>query len=241
VWIVRRVLRRLRPGLVIVLETEIWPNLWREAKRSGASLLVVNGRLSDRAYPRYRRLSWFFAPLLSLPDEILAQSAVARDRYIELGAPAGRVRHAGNLKYDFAAGETPPPAPVVDLLRRLPEKPRVWIAASTMPPRRGGDIDEDEAVLAAFLALAPRHPRLLLIHVPRRPERFDAAARIFEAAGVPLVRRSRLHAAAFCCSTRWASWRLCSRWRTWCSWAARWPIAAGIISWSRPSRARPSL
>lgn len=195
VWIVRRVLRRLRPGLVIVLETEIWPNLWREAKRSGASLLVVNGRLSDRAYPRYRRLSWFFAPLLSLPDEILAQSAVARDRYIELGAPAGRVRHAGNLKYDFAAGETPPPAPVVDLLRRLPEKPRVWIAASTMPPAHPGDVDEDDVVIEAFGRLRERHPNLVLLLAPRRPERFEIVAAKLSAAGSPFVRRSRLSTA----------------------------------------------
>jgi 3-deoxy-D-manno-octulosonic-acid transferase len=72
--IVRRVLRRIRPALVVVLETEIWPNLYRESKRSGASLLVVNRRISDRAFPRYRRRHEFFRHVLRWPDAILVQS-----------------------------------------------------------------------------------------------------------------------------------------------------------------------
>jgi 3-deoxy-D-manno-octulosonic-acid transferase len=83
---VRRVLRRLRPSLVIVLETEIWPNLYRESKRAGASLIVVNGRISDRALPRYLRFRAFFRHVLRWPDAILVQSEEDRQRYI--GAPA---------------------------------------------------------------------------------------------------------------------------------------------------------
>ena len=152
---VRGVLRCLRPSVVVVLETEIWPNLYREVKRTGAALIVVNGRISDRAMPRNRRVRWLFAAALSWPDLVLAQSDVAAQRYRELGAPAGKVRIAGNLKYDFDPSGTPAP-PVV---RKLVEEVRpeaVWIAASTMPPREAGDVDEDDVALAAFQQLAAR-------------------------------------------------------------------------------------
>ena len=103
---IRRVLRQLRPSLVVVLETEIWPNLYREVKRSGASLLVINGRISDRALPRYRRWSWFFKHVLAQPDAILAQTEEDARRYVMAGAPPERTRVAGNLKYDFTPPES---------------------------------------------------------------------------------------------------------------------------------------
>ncbi len=102
--IVRRVLRRLRPAVVVILETEIWPNLYRESKRAGASLLMVNGRISDRALPRYRRWKGFFRHALAFPDAIFTQSEEDARRFIVAGAPPERVRAAGNLKFDF----TPP-------------------------------------------------------------------------------------------------------------------------------------
>ena len=85
---VRRVLRQLRPSLVVVLETEIWPNMYRESKLAGASLLVVNGRISDRALPRYQRWSWFFRHALAQPDAIMAQTEEDARRYMIAGAPA---------------------------------------------------------------------------------------------------------------------------------------------------------
>ena len=188
---VRRVLRRLRPALVIVLETEIWPNLWRESKRAGASLIVLNGRISDRAIVRYRRLRWFFQAVLGCADVIHAQSRVAFERYVELGAGQTKVIEAGNLKYDFEPG--PPPAAVTDLVHRLAPS-HVWIAASTMGPALAGDPDEDEAVLDAFEQLARHQERLLLIHVPRKPERFDHVALLLDARRIPYLRRSSLSA-----------------------------------------------
>ncbi len=185
VWCVRRVLRRLRPALVVVLETEIWPNFWRESRRSGASLLVVNGRISDRAYPRYRRFRWFFHAILQEPNLILAQTAPWRDRYLALGAPSAEI--GGNLKYDFTPGEAP--RAVVEFLEKT--KPsKVLIAASTMPPAHSGDIDEDEMILDAWPSFA--RPGLLLILVPRRPERFATASASLERRKIPHVRRSAL-------------------------------------------------
>ncbi|MFN7921332.1 MAG: tetraacyldisaccharide 4'-kinase [Bryobacteraceae bacterium] len=191
VFIVRRVLRCLKPALLVVFETEIWPNVWRETVRSGAALMVANGRISDKAFPKYERWRSAFAAVLPLASEILAQTAVSRERYLALGADPARTRTAGNLKYDFAAAEAHPPAAVVEWLARLPA-PRIWIAASTMPPARDGDVDEDEVVLDAFEGLAPLFPNLLLMLVPRRPERFDNAAQLLARRGIRHVRRSQL-------------------------------------------------
>ena len=145
---IRRVLRRIRPAVVVVLETEIWPNLYRESKRAGAGLMVVNGRISDRALPRYQRWSWFFKHVLRWPDAILVQSEQDRERYLMAGAPEDRVRVAGNLKYDFT-----PPATAAAFAAELGGEP-IWIAASTTAPveawrsrrRRCGDrgVQEDQ-------------------------------------------------------------------------------------------------
>ncbi len=194
VWAVRRVLRCLRPGLVIVMETEIWPNLFREAKRTGAGLMLVNGRISDRAVGRYKALRWFFGGVLASVDLVLVQSDQMRDRFLSIGARPETVRVGGNLKYDFEPKPAPPDAPV----RRFVEGLRpgcVWVAASTMPPAVPGDTDEEQSVIAAFQQIAGSRSDLLLLLAPRKPEYFDAAAAKLERAGVPFVRRSNLDGA----------------------------------------------
>jgi tetraacyldisaccharide 4'-kinase len=181
---VRRVLRAIRPNVVVILETEIWPVLFRTVTRTGCALLIVNGRISDRAWPRYRRMRWFFRHVLELPRQISVQTEGDRERYLGTGAPEEKVIVGGNLKYDAAPSAAPAPFEVqADL---------VWIAASTTAPAGPGDVDEDDAVIAAFRQLAPYFPGLLLILVPRKPERFDGAARKLEAAGIPFVRRSEI-------------------------------------------------
>jgi 3-deoxy-D-manno-octulosonic-acid transferase len=188
---VRRVLRQLRPSLVVVLETEIWPNLYREAKRSGASLLIVNGRISDRTLLRYQRGSWFFRHVLAQPDAILVQTEEDARRYAIAGAPPERVRVGGNLKYDF----TPPAsgiAPDIANFLRETRAEQVFIAASTMPPAEAGDVDEDDAVIEAFRESSAAHPGLLLILAPRKPERFDIVYEKLSRAGVAFTRRTSL-------------------------------------------------
>jgi len=192
VFAVRRVLRRLNPSLVIVAETEIWPNLFREVKRSGAALAIVNARISDSAYPRYQRLAWFFRAALPAADAVLTQSDEIGQRYLSLGAQPAAVRTAGNFKYDFDARPAAPESPVMALIERLGPK-HVWIAASTVPPA-AGDADEDAAVIEAYRVVAARHPGLLLIWAPRKPEHFAIVAEKLARAGIPFVRRSRLDA-----------------------------------------------
>ena len=209
VFAVRRVLRALQPAVVAIAETEIWPNLFRETKRSGASLAIVNGRISDRAFSRYRRFRGLFRAVLPAADAILAQTDEIRDRFLALGAAPESTRVAGNFKYDFQAGGPAEGSPVVELLARAKPE-RVWIAASTMPPGRSGDVDEDDAVLAAFREVSARFPGLLLILAPRKPVRFEEAARKLEAAGIRCVRR-----------TVWA--RLCRpRASRGCPWSCCW-------------------
>ncbi len=179
-WIVKRVLRRLRPSAVVVLETEIWPNLYRESARAGAAVLIVNARISDRAYPRYKRFRAFFKPALSFARAILAQSDQDVRRFESLGARPVQV--AGNLKYDL----DPPRAIAPEILQFIqsvrPQK--IWIAASTMTD---GVIDEDDAVIAAI----PDRRDLLVILAPRKPERFDLVAQKLRAACIQFARRSQ--------------------------------------------------
>ena len=191
VFAVRRVLRALRPSLVVVMETEVWPNLFREAKRAGAGLLLINGRISNRALGRYLALRWFFSGVLAQVDLLMAQSEDMRQRWIRIGAPPEKVLAAGNLKSDFQLQDAAPESPVRRFVERL--HPRaIWIAASTMPPASASDPDEDSAVIAAFQQVSARQPGLLLLLAPRKPERFDAAAQALTRAGVPFVRRTGL-------------------------------------------------
>ena len=188
---VRAVLRRIEPALVIHLETEIWPNRIREVKRSGAKWAQVNARISDRAWPKYRRLQWLFGAVLPQMDFVAAQSGVDAARFRELGY-AGEIAEAGNLKFDYDAAGKPAAEDVVAWLATQEPKP-LWVAASTTGPRDDQDVDEDEAVLTAFLEMKGR-VRLLL--APRRPERFEVVAGKLLERGIGFVRRSELNRVA---------------------------------------------
>ncbi len=184
VWCVRRVLRRLRPTVVVILETEIWPNLFREAKRTGCGLILVNGRISDRALPRYRRFAGAFSAPLGLCDAILAQSEEMKKRFAMAGAPPDRVRVGGNLKYDFTPPEIPDGSPALPFLSAA-RGMKLWIAASTSADDR---IAEEDSVIAAQKGLFGWR----LILAPRKPERFDAVADLLARSGLRWTRRSEL-------------------------------------------------
>lgn len=189
---IRRVLRQIRPAVVVVLETEIWPNLYREVKRSGAGLLVVNGRISMKAIPKYRRWKILFHEVLAWPDAILAQSPRNQAFYRELGAPPDRVCVSGNLKYDFTP-QAEPPAAIREWLAATGEGP-VWVAASTTGPMADGEPDEDQLVFNTFQHLLAKFPGLRLILAPRKPERFDTIRHFLANSGAQFVSRSTLPA-----------------------------------------------
>ena len=191
VFAVRRVLRFLRPSLVVVMETEIWPNLWRESKRFGAQLVIVNGRISDRALPKYERFHWFFAAVLQLPDRILAQSGQDYQRFLALGALPEKTENAGNLKYDLDVSRLISAEDLSQFLADCGAGP-ILIAASTMPGIDSADLDEDDVVLGAWAGWAARFPRLLMILAPRRPDCFELVAAKLKVAGINTARRTAL-------------------------------------------------
>ncbi len=181
--VVHRFLDHTRPRLFIVMETELWPNVFRQCRRRGIPVLVVNARLSARSFAGYRRLRPLLRPTLRAVDTIAAQGQDDADRFLCLGAPHRRVAVYGNLKFDLdlpdetvQAGRT--------LRQALGGQRPVWIAASTHP-------DEEAVMLAAHRALLARRPDALLILVPRHPERFDGVARLCAGAGLAVARRSR--------------------------------------------------
>ena len=175
-----------------MLETEIWPNLYAEAKRAGASLAIVNGRISNRTWPRYRRWRKLFSPVVKLPDAVFVQSPADRERYSLLGVPDSKLHIAGNLKYDVSFSHQGS-----DIERSGADA--VWIAASTVGPNERGSlrrhtIDEDEIVIRAFQSLTVDFPRLLLILAPRQPARFSVVAQKLEGSGVRFIRRTAMKA-----------------------------------------------
>jgi 3-deoxy-D-manno-octulosonic-acid transferase len=179
-WSVASVLGALQPSLLVLMETELWPNLIRAARRRGIPVAVVNGRISTRSFPRYRRVAPLLRHVLAQVDLFLMQSDVHADRIRALGAPPARVRVAGNLKYDAL----PDPVPPAGLAEQIGGGP-LWVAGSTMA-------GEDELVLRAFVELRRAHPDLRLVLAPRRPERFAEVPALCAAAGLRCARRSAL-------------------------------------------------
>ncbi|MCC6161800.1 MAG: 3-deoxy-D-manno-octulosonic acid transferase [Acidobacteria bacterium] len=180
-WVARRVLRHIQPSLVVIVETEIWPNLVRICRASGIGLLLVNARISDRSFPRYLRVRRWLGPVLRQFDRLCAQSEDTADRLRQLGAPEDRLVVTGSLKYDVTAD---PPRGIEDIARQLEGRP-VLLAASTLK-------GEDETVLDAWRELRESEPDALLVIAPRHPERFDTVVSLVERSGARVVRRTAL-------------------------------------------------
>lgn len=179
--VVARFLARLRPAKIVVMETELWPNLLRAAALRGIPLGIVNARLSPRSFRGYSRVPGFARRTLADVAQIAAQSEADAGRFRRLGAP--RVTVTGNIKFDQAVPEAQL-ALGRALRARLGARP-VWVAASTHE-------GEDELVLAAHRELLRTQADAALILVPRHPQRFDAVARLVEKEGFGLQRRSAL-------------------------------------------------
>jgi 3-deoxy-D-manno-octulosonic-acid transferase len=179
---VRRFLARVEPALVVVMETELWPNLFAACHRRSIPLMVVNARLSPRSFRGYGRLRPLIAGPLNRASLILAQTEAEAERFRALGAPDRRVVATGNLKFDQGLPEGVTEAGHALRQRWGPGRP-VWVAAST-------HAGEEEQVLTAHRRLLATFPEALLVLVPRHPERFDEAAEAVAAAGFTACRRS---------------------------------------------------
>ncbi|HXG88952.1 MAG TPA: 3-deoxy-D-manno-octulosonic acid transferase [Vicinamibacterales bacterium] len=187
--IVRRTLDLVRPRLFVMMETEIWPNLLAECRRRGVKTAIVNGRLSQRSYPRYRMVRAFMRRVLDDIDAFCVQSEESARRFIDLGANPGRVTVTGSLKFDSLdlATHTIQARARDRVLRyfRIPPGRPVIVAGSTMK-------GEDTAVLAAFRRVRATLPNALLILAPRHPERVGDAEQLARHEGFKTVRRSEL-------------------------------------------------
>ncbi len=190
---VRRAIDAVRPSAVLVLETEIWPNFLREARRRNLPVLFVSGRISDRSYARFQSylgaLGFFLRPFLrdslSHASAFLMQSEKDAERLRSLGAPADRVRVSGSLKYDL---EVPAPTPLSNWLETETRRRGRWpiiVAGSVVAT-------EEPLALIAFGTLQGEYPKALLVLAPRKPERFEATAEFIDESHRKFIRRSRL-------------------------------------------------
>jgi 3-deoxy-D-manno-octulosonic-acid transferase len=179
-WAVRAYLNALKPRLLILAETEFWPNLLSGCFRRGIPVAVVNARVSDRSWPRYQRLRWLWKPFLERLSRVLAQSETDAERLLAIGCLPERVSVAGNLKFDVrAAGETEATLQLKTLAADL----RLVVAGSTLE-------GEEAALLEAWPPLLEADSKLAMVLAPRHPERFGVVAALLEQSGFPWIKRS---------------------------------------------------
>ena len=189
-FIVRRVIRRMRPDLFILAETEIWPNFLRIMKEEGGRTMLANGRISDRSFPRYRKTRFFWTVVLDHLDVMSMIRVQDGERIISMGANPVQVFVNGNCKFDQAAlWAEPALEKEMQALLGVNKQDRIFVAGSTHE-------GEEEAVLQAFLNLRRRFPALILLLVPRHVHRIPKLEKLLARNGVEdFIRRSRLDAA----------------------------------------------
>jgi 3-deoxy-D-manno-octulosonic-acid transferase len=189
-WATRRAVARVRPTVLVLVELELWPNLVWAAKRLGASVAIINGRLSRSSHKGYKKLRGPLGPTLRRLDAVAAQSEEYAARFVDLGVPAQRVRVTGSVKYDGLECDRNN-ARTLALRRALGLDPAdlVFVAGSTIE-------GEEEAALAAYREARRLHASLRLIVVPRQTDRFEKVAAWLERQGENVLRRSRLEAPA---------------------------------------------
>lgn len=179
-WAVRAYLNAVKPRVLILAETEFWPNLLNGCFRRGIPVAVVNARISDRSWPRYRMLRRLWRPILRRLSQVLAQSDIDGQRLIALGCLPERVSVSGNLKFDVrATGQ----AEATAVLKALGPAFRYLVAGSTLD-------GEEKSLLEAWPQLLSSDPELVLVLAPRHPERFATVAGLLESFSVSWIRRS---------------------------------------------------
>jgi 3-deoxy-D-manno-octulosonic-acid transferase len=186
-WAVDRVLDRVWPDLIVLGELELWPTLLARAARRRIPVVVANGRMSERSAAGYGRVAWLARRMLGRVTTVAARSPADAERFAALGAHDVVV--TGSLKFDGVRGDRA--APEVERLRKLAgfaATDLVFLAGSTQSP-------EESLAIETFLALAPSHPALRLVIVPRHVERTPEIAALLDAAGLPWQLRSRLDGA----------------------------------------------
>lgn len=181
---VNRFLDRFGPRVFAAMETEIWPNVTRIARRRGLKLVLANGRISDRSLPRYRAVRLLLRPILAQYDRVLAREETDRERFVAIGAPEAIVETSGNVKFDFEPDATP--LEIAPRLEKLIRGRKVLVLGSTME-------GEDEALLPLVEQFIVDEDAFVVI-APRKPERFELLAGLLGMSATRFVRRSDLAA-----------------------------------------------
>ncbi|MBQ9371916.1 MAG: 3-deoxy-D-manno-octulosonic acid transferase [Thermoguttaceae bacterium] len=185
-WSVKRALRRIKPDALALVELEVWPNLICRARRYGAKVVIVNGRVADGSFLWYRRAKRFFARVFASVDLVVAQDELAASRFRELVPDQSRVLVSGSLKFDGAQTDRDNPGTRrLAQLAGITESDVVFLCGSTQAP-------EEEAGLDVYRSLRADYPNLRLILAPRHPERFAEVARLLDASEFAWTRRSTL-------------------------------------------------
>lgn len=178
-------LERIRPDVVAILETEIWPNFLAECAREGIPAVILNGRISERSLRGYRRMRFLFSRVLGNCSAITTQTEEDARRFLELGADPGVVAVTGNMKFDVSS----PPTGLSSLhsmMMREKGKGALWFVAGSTHE------GEEEAVLRAFGAARKRNASVRLLLAPRHPERFDPVLELCLREGWETIRKTRL-------------------------------------------------
>ncbi len=185
-WVMPRVLRRIRPSAVVLVENEMWPNLIRYARKQGIPSLMINGRISEHSFRGYRKILFITRRLLPQIHWFCAQSAADRDRLLKLGAPADRVEITGSAKYDIGPTAPTAEARACALLAKAGVKPGhpVLVGGSTWA-------GEDEVLLDLYREAKKAHPGLMLVLVPRHAERREEVLEEIRKRDLAVIQRSR--------------------------------------------------
>jgi len=187
-WTVRQVLQSIKPKLVVIVETEIWPNFTRQAALQDIPMVLVNGRISDRSFPRYRFFRPLLRPLLRSFSAFCMQSQQDAERIVQLGASPAQVENTGNLKFDHSLRDLSDEE--VRTLKdryRLPEELSIMTAGST-------HAGEEGKILATYQQLLARGNRMVLVLIPRHPERCREVAALLTEQNLEFRLRSALAA-----------------------------------------------
>jgi len=182
-WFLSAFLRRVKPQLLIILETELWPNLIHSCNKYGTRVLVANARLSEKSAKGYGKLAKLSAQMLANIDCLAVQNATDGQRFLDLGLKASNMEVTGSIKFDLTIKD--------ELIAQGQAWREQWGAQRKVVIVASTHQGEDEIALTAFQALLSTDPSALLVVVPRHPERFDNVAQLIEAQGLQLARRSQ--------------------------------------------------
>ena len=182
-WFLSAFLRRVKPKLLIILETELWPNLIHSCNQYGTRVLVANARLSEKSAKGYGKLAKLSAQMLANIDCLAVQNATDGQRFLDLGLKASSMEVTGSIKFDLTIKDA--------LIAQGQAWREQWGAQRKVAIVASTHQGEDEIALAAFQTLLSTAPSALLVMVPRHPERFDDVAQLIEAQGLQLARRSQ--------------------------------------------------